>query len=196
MRTPRIVLDSCLVFLLFLGAVATPQAATMEFFGSRDTFGGSPAAPNPTRCGTPAPPNLFLDLPAGPGISNLGAFSHKDSHCINVLTGNIFNGLFEWDFGGGDTIFGTFLGTIMLPPVNGVASFVETFTLTGGTGQYLDSTGGFLATGSVMFQTNSSHLDFRGLINTVPEPATMTLLMLAVAALAVGRRGRIRRKHS
>ena len=60
----------------------------------------------------------------------------------------------------------------MLPPVNGVASFVETFTLTGGTGQYLDSTGGFFATGSVMFQTNSSHLDFRGLINTVPEPGT------------------------
>ena len=47
-----------------------------------------------------------------------------------------------------------------------------------------------------MFQSNSSHLDFRGLINTVPEPATMTLLMLGIAALAVGRRGRIRRKHS
>jgi hypothetical protein len=196
MRTPRIVLDSCLVSLLLLGAVAAPQAATLEFFGSRDTFGGPPPAPNPTRCGTPAPPNLFLDLPAGPGISNLGAFSHKDSHCIDVATGNIFNGLFDWDFGGGNTIFGTFLGTITLPPVNGVASFIETFTLTGGTGQYLNSAGGFLANGAVMFQTDSSHLDFRGLITTVPEPATMTLLMLGIAALVVGRRGRIHGKHS
>jgi hypothetical protein len=131
---------------------------------------------------------MFLDLPPGPGISNLGAFSHKDSHCTNVATGNIFNGLFDWNFGGGDTIFGTFLGTIMLPPVNGVAPFVETFTLTGGTGRYLDSTGGFLATGSVMFQTNSSHLDFRGLINTVPEPEVTALLTLGIFALAIGRR--------
>jgi len=191
MRTPRLFSESLLAAVLFVCAVTAVQAATIEFFGSRDTFDGSPAVPNPARCGTPAPPNLFLDLPAGSGVSNLGAFTHKDSHCTNVATGNIFNGLFDWDFGGGDTIFGTFLGTITLPPVNGVASFVETFTLTGGTGRYLDSSGSFLATGSVTFKPNGladSHLEFRGLITTVPEPAALALLALGLVGMAAGRR--------
>jgi hypothetical protein len=127
----------------------------------------------------------------------LGAFTHNDSHCINVATGNIFNGLFEWDFGSGNTIFGTFVGTATLPPVGGVAPFIETFTLTGGTGIFTGASEGFFATGGLTFNpdgTANSHLDFSGTINTVPEPGTSTLLVLGSGLAGVGAAVRKRRK--
>lgn len=152
MRTFKVVLQSLSVAVMLLFSVTVVHAATIEFFGSRDSFNGATSVPNPSRCGVPAPPNLFVTVPTGPGVSNLGAFVHHDTHCINVATGNVFDGLFEWDFGSGNTMLGTFLGNIILPATNGVTTFIEMFTLTGGAGVFKDATGSFLGTGFVYFR--------------------------------------------
>jgi len=150
---------------------------TIEFFGSRDSFNGPPPAPNPAVCGA----DLFLRIPTGPGDSNLGPFTHNDSHC--VASGNVFNGVFNWDFGLGDTLVGTFSGTFQPP------TFTEMFTITGGTGRFIDAIGSFLGIGTVTFTPDgaSTHMDFEGRITIVPEPVTLGLLMLGLVGLVTVR---------
>jgi hypothetical protein len=171
------VFSSVAVAVLFVCSVAAAHAVTIEFFGTRDSFNGAPPAPNPAVCGA----DLFLQIPTGPGDSNLGAFTHNDSHC--VAGGTVFDGVFNWDFGLGDTLTGTFSGSFVVP------NFTEMFTITGGTGRFADAIGSFLGTGTVAFTPDgaNTHMDFEGVITTVPEPSTLGLLMLCLAGLAVVR---------
>jgi hypothetical protein len=195
MRIPKIIFASLSVAVLCISSATVTHADTLTFTGSVDTSNNPPAAPNVGRCGAPAPPNLLVSLNPGSGISNLGSFTQTLSHCINVATGNISNGLFTFDFGGGNTFFGTMAGTITLPPVGGVAPFAETFTLTGGTGLFGGASGTLIASGTVTFNpsgTTNTHADFNGTINTVPEPTT--LLLLGTGLAGVGAAVRKRRK--
>lgn len=188
MKALRWLFGSLAAALLCGAAAGSAVAATIEFHGSRSTFGGG-SVPNPARCGLPAPPNLFVQVPVGSGSSNLGTFAHDDSHCTNVATGDIFDGLFEWDFGNGDVLFGTFTGKLALPPVDGIAAFEEPFIVTGGTGRFWGATGGFLGIGFGIFTPNgvNTTMDFKGSLN-VAEPATAATLALALLALAALRR--------
>ena len=178
MRVPRIVFSSLAAAVLFAGSATAAHAVSIGFSGTRDSSNGTPPVPNPAVCGT----DLFLQIPTGPGDSNLGSFTHNDSHC--VAAGTVFNGVFNWDFGLGDTLTGTFSGTFSPP------TFVETFIITGGTGRFADANGSFLGTGTVTFPPDagpSTHMDFEGRITTVPEPSTLGLLMLCLAGLVVVR---------
>ena len=194
MHVPKTVFTSLSIALLCISSATIAQADVIPFIGSRDVVNIPPAAPDIGRCG--APPSLLLQtIPPHTGTSNLGAFTAIDSHCVNVATGNIFDGLFAWDFGGGNTFFGTFLGTTAPLPTPGMLAFSETFTLTGGTGFFTGASGSLIATGTVAFNpngTSNSHADFTGTINTVPEPTT--ILLLGTGLAGVGAAVRKRRK--
>lgn len=182
MRAPRFAIRSLALAVLYVSSIAVAQATTISFFGTRDSFNGTPPVPNPEVCGSA----LFLQIPNGPGDSNLGAFTHDDSHCIAM--GNVFDGVFNWDFGLGDAMVGTFSGAVQM--IDGLTTFAETFVLTGGTGRFLDASGSFDGTGTVTFGPDgaSTHMDFEGLITVVPEPATLALLLLCLPALVAFRR--------
>jgi hypothetical protein len=198
MRLPKTIFASLSVALLCIGSATVAHADVITFIGTRDTVNGPRAAPDIVRCGAPAPPNLLVIL-SGTGTSNVGSFTATDSHCLNSATGEVFNGLFAWDFGGGNTFFGTFLGTLAPLPTPGVLAFSETFTLTGGTGLFAGASGSLLGTGTVTFNPNdtaNSHTDFTGTINTVPEPTTILLLGTGLAGVGAAVRKKRRARNS
>ena len=53
------------------------------------------------------------------------------------------SGTFVLTAANGDTVTGTVIGQAVLPPVNGVLSINETWTITGGTGRFGGATGIF-----------------------------------------------------
>jgi hypothetical protein len=69
------------------------------------------------------------------------------------MTGNLSNGQFTFDLGGGNTFFGTYVRTVALPlppPPGTVAAVSEMFTVTGGTGLFTGASGSLIAAGGLL----------------------------------------------
>ena len=200
MRIPQTIFAPLAVALLCISSATIAHADTITFTGSREFSGGQGPVPNPARCGA-APPNFSVTHPPGVGASNLGSFTSTESQCQNNATGNVFDGRFTFDFGGGNTFFGTYVGTLVgipppPPPPGTVLDVSFTYTLTGGTGIFVGASGSLLGTGTITLNPlpigNSSHIDISGTVTTIPEPATVLLLSSGLAG--VGAAVRRRRK--
>ncbi len=208
MRIPKIIFASLSVALLCIGSATLAHADTITFTGSRAYSGGRGLVPDPVRCG-PAPPNFLATLPPGVGASNLGSFTSTENHCVNTTTGpttgTIFDGLFTFDFGGSNTFFGTYVGTVVgIPPPPAPPGTILTvtfnYTLTGGTGSFVNASGNLLGTGTVTVNPlpigDSSRIDINGTITTIPEPATMVLLGTGLAGIGAAVRKRRKANNS
>ena len=92
------------------------------------------------------------------------------------MTGNLFDGIFSFDFGDDNTFFGTYVGTVVglpppPPPPGTVLTVTFNYTLTGGTGLFTDATGSLLGTGTATFTPSgvNSHIDIAGTVHSGPR---------------------------
>lgn len=124
------------------------------------------------------------------GFSNLGSFVFNLVQCFAQPAPN---GQMELDFGGGNTLLGTW-GSVSTP--SGTPSLfqvVGTGGITGGTGSFSRYTGSFSANGYLDRRDSAvagSAFVFRGQLAPVPEPASWALMLAGLAAVGAvaGRR--------
>lgn len=178
-------------FLLF--AAALPGAAAAASFTgsfSNVTQPGSPGG----RCG-PAPTlTLVFDPARTTGTSSFGAFALSASHCVlpTPPVTNYDRGLFSFAFDAGDTLFGTYTGTLSFVP-NAPANVVQDYVVTGGTGRFDGASGTFRHIGTFAFGpggVTTGQANFRGELSLVPEPASWALMILGFGAIGTAARHR------
>lgn len=184
-----------------LVTVAAPSLATEVLFsGSRGNVDAPGAAAD--RCGSRTTTSVRNDPPTATsfGTSNLGSFTPTLSHCIQlplsaVAPTSFDLGEFLFTFASGDTLFGTYAGSLsFLEP--GIFSVFQTHLVTGGTGWFSGATGSFDSSGTLSFRTGRPVVDqtFSGLLNIppVPEPGTWATMLLGFGLVG----GMLRRRRS
>jgi len=196
----RTVWASAISVACVLGLGGAAEAAVVAFNGTRQNVTPVVGAPG-GRCGAQttvviAPGNL-----SATGASNFGNFSLDESHCIAGFPPNPFDqGLFEWTFDDGATLFGTYTGVAGLSGTPGVFTLVEDLVIGGGTGRFLGATGdldvvGTLTLGMVGGQRVSiGEGAISGLIDApaIPEPGTWALMIAGFGAAGSALRTRRR----
>jgi len=177
-----------------LATAAPASAGTYIVTGSRQN--ANPL--NPPGTGRCAPGNTVNIAPgalSSTGVMSVfGAFTSTQSHCIagpppNPLT----DGIFSYDFGGGNILSGIYTGLTSLSGTPGVFTAQEFLTVTGGTGTFLGATGYINTLGTLSFANGVGTYsgDLSGQLTVaVPEPASWGMMIggFALAGAAVRRR--------
>lgn len=172
------------------------NAATVAFSGKYQNS-NPPASPT-GRC-APAARTVSIGPADASGTSVLGNFTPTTSHCIPHMPPSAYtDGLFSFDFGAGNLLKGTYSGTLSASADPTVFNNVQNFTVTGGTGSFLNASGSFTGTGTVTFAAGAlpfAQETLSGTLNVpgIPEPGAWAM-MIGGFALAGGacrtRRGR------
>ena len=190
MRTIRMVGASLAFAAAFAGAA---DAAIIALNGTRQNVSPVVGAPG-GRCGAQitvviAPGNL-----SATGTSNLGNFSLNESHCIAGFPPNPYTqGLFEWAFDDGATLFGTYAGAATLSATPGIFAITTGMDIGGGSGRFLGATGHLDTTGTLQLgmvdglRVSIAQGSFTGLIDApaIPEPGTWALMITGFGAAGV-----------
>jgi hypothetical protein len=164
------------------------NAAVITFIGSRENVTPIVGAPG-GRCGEQVTVSIAPGALSSTGMSNFGGFTSTQSHCIAGPPPNPFtDGLFEYAFESGDTLFGTYTGAVTAGPAGLTA--VESLLITGGTGSFLNATGALTSSGtlSIVFAPGPPRSIFAGEITgsinapAIPEPGTWALMIAGFGA--------------
>ena len=172
--------------LAFAGAA---DAAVVSFNGTRENVSPLVGAPG-GRCGAAAitvviaPGNI-----SSTGTSNFGNFSLNESHCIPGAPPNPYDqGIFDWTFDDGSTLFGAYSGAVTLPGMPGPLVITSTSVIGGGTGRFLGATGSLNTTGTLRVDTVQRVSIGAGVITgainapAIPEPGTWALMIMGFGA--------------
>ena len=183
-----------------LAMVSPGDAASIVFSGSRTNVDapGTPAA----RCGARTTTSVRHDPPTATslGFSNFGGFTPTLSHCIQLPLAMVgpspFDlGEFVFDFASGDSLFGTYSGSLS-PLSPGQFSVSQTHMVTGGTGFLAGATGSFDSSGTLSFLTGRPVVSqtFSGVLNVaaVPEPAAWAMMIVGFGVVGGAIRSRRR----
>jgi hypothetical protein len=178
----------CLVASL----LATPVAAqTLEITGTREN--ANPLSPPGSgRCA----PAYFNTVDIAPGAtsstgnSNLGTFTSTQSHCIVTAPPTaIADGAFTYTFSTGETLTGTYAGSVDATGTPGQFLATENLVFTGGTGRFTNASGTITDNGPLSFANNVGVFKgtIAGTINASAETATGNFASAAgPASAAIG----------
>jgi hypothetical protein len=144
------------------------------------TFTGTILSQGPGRCSS----GVTVDLALSGLLSPFGAATGTQQVCVNPTTFRVFDGRFTFTLVGG-TLFGTSFG--QLTPIGPMLfSNVSTFVITGGTGRFVDATGGGSTSGTQNVAAGTVAVQVQGNVSApalVPEPATLVLTAGGLGAL-------------
>ena len=102
------------------------------------------------------------------------------------------NGNFLLDFSGGNTLFGSAVGAATANATPGMSDVALSYTILGGTGQYLGATGGFNGIGLIDQRISPATPSVTFSFAAVPEPESWAMMLLGFGAAGMS----IRRRRS
>lgn len=180
---------------------STPaSAAVVAFNGARANITPIVGVPGGS-CGGQITVSIAPGALSSTGTSNFGGFSSTQSHCIAGAPPNPFtDGLFEYAFESGDTLFGTYTGVVTATATPGIFDAVENLVITGGTGSFLNATGALTSLGELSFglaqgvRVSIFEGQITGSIDApaIPEPESWALMVAGFGAAGATLRRRRR----
>jgi hypothetical protein len=148
--------------LAVLSVILSPFAAwsgSQVPFKANLSLQGALGNPNTCTNGT-----LLIVISGGGYATHLGATTDQQSHCQNVLNGQVTDGQYTFTSANGDTISGTYSAQLI---PSGASSIIQgQFTITGGTGRFSGASGGGAASG-IQRADGSASLTWTGTISSV-----------------------------
>lgn len=148
--------------LAFLCVILSPFAAwggSQVPFKANLSLQGTLGNPNTCANGT-----LLIVISGGGHATHLGATTDQQSHCQNVVNGQVTDGQYTFTAANGDTISGTYSAQLIPSGANSIVQ--GQFTITGGTGRFSGASGSGAASG-IQYTDGSASLSLTGTISSV-----------------------------